>query len=398
MRVLLCLVALFFIFAPANARNYAALDCLDIECNHFSDLEALGDQLSGKRIVFLGEATHGDGTTLKLKARIVKYLHERHGYDVLLFESGAADMFAANHRIANGENVDLALRDALFPIWAATNEIDDLGTVLAATRMDLGGFDMQLSGARPQVLIMKIFHLADDLDIDPDPFRRIASGVALIRQEGRQGLVELDAPRFAADAASACQLLRTSDKSDADVWCYVFENLSYSVDYFKKIIDGGLSDTDFLKREELMASNLQFLTDRYYKDRKVIVWGATSHLMGDRQLLDEFAIDHFESAGEQYVRSRDSKHDLYRIAFSASGGVYGRIFAGEEVPLADAEPGTIEFEATSKMQDAPGAIVFLTPGERTTSRALGHRPTSGDWGSALDAIIVMKEMSPTTMR
>lgn len=36
----------------------------------------------------LGEMTHGDGATFKLKTEIVKYLHEELGFNVLILEDG----------------------------------------------------------------------------------------------------------------------------------------------------------------------------------------------------------------------------------------------------------------------------------------------------------------------
>jgi len=52
--------------------------------------------LKDKRIVFLGENAHGVSEFTTMKARLIRYLHEELGFDVLAFESNVADAYAAN--------------------------------------------------------------------------------------------------------------------------------------------------------------------------------------------------------------------------------------------------------------------------------------------------------------
>ncbi|MFT5433723.1 MAG: hypothetical protein ACI9OJ_004431, partial [Myxococcota bacterium] len=68
-----------------------------IEANHepvrslgaedFSDLAFFAPILANKRVVQLGESGHGVREFSQLKVRMIKYLHEELGYDVVAIES-----------------------------------------------------------------------------------------------------------------------------------------------------------------------------------------------------------------------------------------------------------------------------------------------------------------------
>ena len=53
---------------------------------NFTDLEFLKKVLENKRIVCLGESTHDDASTFLAKTRLIKFLHEKLGYTILLWE------------------------------------------------------------------------------------------------------------------------------------------------------------------------------------------------------------------------------------------------------------------------------------------------------------------------
>lgn len=65
----------------------------------FKDLSFLATELKGVQVVQLGEASHGTAEFTLLKTRLVKYLHEHLGFNVLAIEAGVMESgLAGLHR------------------------------------------------------------------------------------------------------------------------------------------------------------------------------------------------------------------------------------------------------------------------------------------------------------
>lgn len=116
----------------------------------FSDLAFLDQALVGKRIVQLGESSHGTREFSQVKVRLIKYLHEKLGYDVIAFESSTIGCYLQDLEYAKGKT--FTMRDScIFSVWS-TKETQELFDYLALTRktarpLRLAGFDVQISGS-----------------------------------------------------------------------------------------------------------------------------------------------------------------------------------------------------------------------------------------------------------
>ena len=67
----------------------------------FSDLAGFRDAIGSSRVVLLGEQSHGDGTTFLAKTRLIQFLHQELGFDVLAFESGLFDLKKTGQRASS---------------------------------------------------------------------------------------------------------------------------------------------------------------------------------------------------------------------------------------------------------------------------------------------------------
>ncbi len=60
---------------------------------NYADLKSLKKAIGSSKVVLLGEQEHGDGSTYLAKFRLVKFLHNEMGFNILAFE---ADFFGVN--------------------------------------------------------------------------------------------------------------------------------------------------------------------------------------------------------------------------------------------------------------------------------------------------------------
>ena len=114
----------------------------------FRDLRKLEAVLKGKRIVLLGENGHGVGDFTVHKARIVRFLHERLGFDVIAFESPFDDCARANAAIETLGAVRAAQSCLLVQLQHA--EIRPLFDYMRASHatgkpLAFAGLDLQIS-------------------------------------------------------------------------------------------------------------------------------------------------------------------------------------------------------------------------------------------------------------
>ena len=94
MKIILILTLIISTFSASGqndikkyvARNTNIIKTIQPDSLVFSDLEGVGRAIGDSRIVMLGEQDHGDAPTFLAKTRLIKYLHEQKGFNVLAFE------------------------------------------------------------------------------------------------------------------------------------------------------------------------------------------------------------------------------------------------------------------------------------------------------------------------
>jgi erythromycin esterase len=126
--------------------NSYPLTISDIPGNN--NLHFLREVLKDKKIVFLGEDSHGVSEFTLLKTMIIKYLHDSLNFDVLAFETNCGDAFSANLRMG-GSGTGAAIHNSISALWQV-EEIKPLFDYIIHTHstkepLNLAGVDFILS-------------------------------------------------------------------------------------------------------------------------------------------------------------------------------------------------------------------------------------------------------------
>jgi erythromycin esterase len=270
-----------------------------VATSDFSDLEFLRPLLAGRRLVQLGESGHGVREFDLAKVRLIRFLHERLGFDVIAFESGLYECHEAGRAAAQAEPLE-TMRGCIFQVWH-TQEVLPLFAYLrqrASTDrpLTLAGFDSQLSGsmriaARRAELFRDVVAAVDtayarrvySLDSSYLAHHAAAGGAQASQYQAWVGANQAmlvagydSLARFLERNEAA--LLRASP-SRPDRPLLAKQAARSMVPYVQQTAGTG----DIHVRDRAMADNITFLLRELYPDRKVIVWAHNSHIRHNGQ-------------------------------------------------------------------------------------------------------------------
>ncbi|MDX2285621.1 MAG: erythromycin esterase family protein [Bacteroidia bacterium] len=251
----------------------------------FADLQPLKSLLKGKRVVLLGESSHGIGGYYTLKSRLVQYLHEELGFEVLAMESGLADVYFQYRRIDSLS--PRQLRDRTVFGNFQCEEILPLFEHLHAARtrarpLHFTGFDSQNYGSSLEFLQQILERY------EPAQAGAIVAGLtayyripAVLWAPDRAPLFALsDTIMQAADAAMRAFTAHHADiQAQYQLSATDMQVIRRAIRNYRDAVDLDWHTQDVTeRRDSLMADNLFWLMDSLYPGKKVIIWGHNGHI------------------------------------------------------------------------------------------------------------------------
>lgn len=262
--------------------------------NTQSDTAAYTDlllRLSKHRIVLLGEQTHYDGGTLTYKKQLVKALHERFGYDVVLYEASLYDMWHINNE------TPLQPEKGLYYFWCSNKESRPVWKFYEDSRqtaspVTLGGFDVRYSGNVPDSVRLKNLEAylhTKNIDIQKyADFVRLHSHIKYLFMNPSV-LDSLQTTCLLSDIDRMATSVKSSMEPDDPTDELHYRYLQGLKAYLEACTQYKPGETYRMQlRDSLMADNFKWLVDTVYKDKKIIVWCSNLHALYESSRLNDF--------------------------------------------------------------------------------------------------------------
>jgi erythromycin esterase-like protein len=268
------------------------------------------------------------GGTYTAKIKMVKYLHEECGFDVLAFESPMYNLSKINELLEMGMITPKEMGWNISGIWN-TQEVKELFEYLIETRktkhpLIFAGFDESFFNSSCKG------NLKEDYSVFIDSLEKI-SNVKIKLDSLFYNKIKLVAEKsYSFSKLPVEDTLLLNNKFDEirnvlkkvnyeiyiylNFWKHMTDNLQ-SV-YRKKYNTGN--------RDLQMAKNVIFLAENLYPDKKIILWAATTHLLFNTLDIEEFKKNETYQKNKMgvYLRNR-YKEKYYLLAFTALQGKVG---------------------------------------------------------------------------
>lgn len=263
----------------------------------FKDLQFLKPLLQHKRLISLGEASHGAAEYNSVKVRLVQFLHEQLGYDVLAFESNLGEATAAFVQARNHTPAEM-MKNSIFGVWQVEENLPLFEYIVEQSKttrpLILTGIDVQ-GTTEPFITFMeKWFAHADKSKAvsfvqterwylkvhtynDMERFNReqpqLIAKYRLFQMFLRENKAKLQAvyPEH-PELVSVMERVLQNRIDMLETYCGRMVKLFAGIEPERQ-----MKEASYI-RDQQMASNAAWLAEQLYPDKKIIVWGHNYHV------------------------------------------------------------------------------------------------------------------------
>lgn len=317
--LILLLFGLNYAFFSQEIKKIDDLKINDIE--NYSDYSVFDSLILNKRLIFLGESGHSGHEYNYAKYKIIKYLHENHNFNVVIFESGMADCFHGNNLKNQNDSLWL-LKHSIYTIWSSTPTLM-LMDYMISNNLKIGGFDYQNSSmGSTNSEFLKMIKTLDSSLIN----ETYQNDVIFSNYIATTVFDENLSPSKLDSIKTLSKLLISNYTKLNNI---ITNQNDTSLAYYSKIISNKLFLLNNFEnrkklsalRDSVMSNNIKWYYDSLYPNEKIIVWGANDHIAKERS---NFSANYYAGS----ILPERIKMDSYYIGFYAYSGEMYNYSAG----------------------------------------------------------------------
>lgn len=378
--------------------NITSIKNIEPDSLDFSDLEVIGKAIGDARIVMLGEQDHGDAPTFLAKTRLIKYLHEKKGFDVLAFES---DFYALTQGWdaveKKKDQIEDFLKKNIFSIWTSCAQCDNLfynyisKTYQTKSPINIAGFDSQVHGGYSKRNLKQF--VDSTLKEWQIPFVK--------SEEYSTFLKFLDSSKISKDTSRYNIFINQMNQvieqlSDKDINTYQLLLLKNLRENARNGLSFISNQKDFVAiRDRQMSENLKWLVDQKYTHRKIIVWAHNAHILKNPEKIKNMNL--LKPMGDNFVKDSLRAKQTYILGFNSKQGTAGRLSLPKYKVQ---EPFKNSFEEWIDVNIAYAFIDFKRMKREVPSsnyfymKGLAHGANSAVWADVFDGMFYIRDMYP----
>lgn len=281
----------------------------------YTDLQFLKPLLGKRRLVQLGESSHGVAEFDAVKVRLIKFLHEEMGFDVIAFESSIFECYLANQTPDSISATEM-MRRSIFGVWHA-QEVLPLFEYIKETQstkrpLILAGFDIQVS-SRTGVLARPAFMRDVVAQIDPAYARTVSAIDSTFVVKYTQTTFEEFKSWVQANARTYMGYYQTmvsffdahadslrSLYADETALPKIARQTAWSMPKFIQVVmayPGMACNAEINQiisvRDRAMADNAGVLLDNVYPGKKMINWAHNFHIQHDSKTMGQLLAERY---------------------------------------------------------------------------------------------------------
>jgi erythromycin esterase len=415
---LIILLPLFSNAQPTKDEILAGLTeikSIDILDDNFTGYEVLSQKIGDARIVLLGEQTHGHGTTFTAKNKIIKYLVEKNGFDVVAFESGFFELNKIwDSDLGLTEKID-KVKSEIYPLWTASEELNPFFDFVKSTnengkRLDLTGFDCKHDMTYGQKYYSSDFNsfltnnkLPIVESLDYVKFKPILDNLIKLKlnfnedAKSKPKPEELKLFNRVLDSIQS-QLTRLPKTPESELWRQELNSLKMQAR--NTWIASNLKGVARLAvRDSAMAENLIWLANNKYKNRKIIVWAASYHIAKEKQELTFKGVDTKSVEIMGSMINLRLPNQVFSLGFVSPEGNYGEWYRQKFMtyPI-NRTANSIEKIISSLCLYDYAFIDFKKTSnkDKFLMAGISYGESKAVWNRVFDGLFYIKVMSPPT--
>lgn len=276
-----------------------------------SDLDKASAYWSDKKIIALGEASHGTKEFFQMKHRLFQYLAENHGFRVFLMEATFAECFEVNEYVMYGKGDEYSALKAMEGNGWQTVEVLEMLKWMRkfnANRNDTDkirfhGFDLIYTKKSTQYFLEYL------QKVDPDYAKSLDSVLADFGND--QLHFYGSSPEKGQVSAWNSQLMPVVSRFETNKDKYIEKSSvgAYGIArQFLRVMEQALKILQGGNRDEYLAENVKWWINHEAPGARIMIWAHNGHItFGETDRLG-------------YFLKKDFRDDYYAIGFDFHTG------------------------------------------------------------------------------